>query len=87
MQEHIDGGSDIYFHEKNETLLSVKIQCRHTSSKRRKYARGVIFMWQIKYVYVCLEFLCGDCYRGLHFCELNVQINMSMYIQLFNINV
>ncbi|XP_053405404.1 uncharacterized protein LOC128558951 [Mercenaria mercenaria] len=33
MQEHIDGNSDIYVHREDNTLLRVKIQSRHVSSK------------------------------------------------------
>ncbi|XP_061195021.1 uncharacterized protein LOC133203192 [Saccostrea echinata] len=34
MQEHMDGESDIYFHEEDNTLLRAKIHSRHTSSKK-----------------------------------------------------
>ncbi|XP_062577231.1 uncharacterized protein LOC134239089 [Saccostrea cucullata] len=34
IQEHIEGGCDIFFHKENDRLLKVKIQSRHTSSKQ-----------------------------------------------------
>ena len=41
-----------------------------------------------RYVYMfVLKYLCCDCYRGLHFCELNVQTDMFLYIPLFIVNV
>ena len=45
IQEHIDGGSDIFFHEEDETLLRVKIQSRHTSSKSTYCGSVTVRVW------------------------------------------
>ncbi|XP_061168242.1 uncharacterized protein LOC133177166 [Saccostrea echinata] len=49
MQEHMDGESDIYFHEEDNTLLRAKIQSRHTSSKKYqlwiRYSESTVESW------------------------------------------
>ena len=49
MKEHIDGKSNIYIHEENETFLRVKIQSMHTSSKKYilwiRYSKSMVESW------------------------------------------
>lgn len=49
MQEHLDGESDIYFHEEDNTLLRAKIQSRHISSKKYQlwihYSESTVESW------------------------------------------
>lgn len=49
MQEHLDGESDIYSHEEDNTLLRANIQSRHISSKKYQlwidYSESTVESW------------------------------------------
>lgn len=49
MKEHLDGESNIYFHEQENTLLRAKIQSRHISSKKYQlwihYIESTVESW------------------------------------------
>ena len=49
IQEHIDSDSDLFFHKDDPTLLRIKIQSRHTSSRKYtvwiRYSNNEIVSW------------------------------------------
>lgn len=44
MKEHLDGESNIYFHEQENTLLRAKIQSRHISDPLHREYSGILVL-------------------------------------------